>query len=252
MGTLTEQLMEEIEVQRFFPQNLAALLEFPETKMKYFGISTFKIREQDKEDQEKIVNHDFYLAAVLDNLFLYETHQKELNFRKSKNRWIFAEGIEYDALANRKYYDQLHGYSPLLVLRIHNWRQPVVNHFQFAELLRYADHEEFRKRGIAAAVLDSVSSALVNAYATRFVYVNYGWCSWPKKSQVIPACFSSDSFRESVMDCFVPHERTSFRETFLQDRNGFFRMTNPALHEQEYTVAMKKREEWRQYLDAEK
>jgi hypothetical protein len=222
MVNKNERIMEDAEVRRFFPDNLADLVGFPEEEIRYLGIHTKKPKEHNGVE---VVSESLYLAPTVNNAFLWESGDS-LDLRETRNRWIREEGVLYEDMAKRRYCDGMYGSSPLLVLRVQNRTQPVSDSFKFAELLRYADHEKFRGRGLATAVLDSVCDEMASSFGTNFVYVNYGWSAWPKKSEVIPVAFSSEDLREAVMGCFPPGYH--FDEFFRNfERTGFFRLTDP-------------------------
>ena len=220
---VNERIMEDTEVRRFFPDNLAELVGFPEEEIRYLGIHTKKPKVHNGVE---VVSESLYLAPTVkvNNTFLWR-NKESLDLRESKNRWIREEGILYEDMAKHRYSDGMYGSSPLLVLRVTNKTQPASDSFKFAELLRYADHQKFRGRGLATAVLDSICNEMASSFGTNVVYVNYGWCSWPKKSEVIPVAFSSKDLRKAVMGCRLPdYHSDEFFENF--DRAGFFKLTD--------------------------
>ncbi len=244
MANETERLMDNVEVRKFFPDNLADIVGFPEEKVRYVGIHTKKPKEHNGVE---VVSESLYLASVVSNLFLWNKDD-DLDLRQSKSKWIREEGVLYDEIAERKYRDTMYGYSPLLVLRVLNRTQPTTEPFKFAELLRYADHERFRRRGLATAVLGSVCDEMASSFGTHFVYVNYGWSSWPKKSEVIPVAFSSEELRRQVMDCFpLGYHSDVFFDNF--ERSGFFRVTDIEANASAHEAAMQRYEANAQRID---
>ena len=177
---------------------------------------------------------------MVSNLFLWN-HNDQLDLTRSRNRWIREEGVLYDEMAECQYRDSMYGYSPLLVLRVLNWTQPSTEPFRFAELRRYADHERFRRRGLATAVFDSVCGGMTSSFGTRFVYVNYRWSSDPKKSEVIPVAFSSEELQGQIMNCFPPdYQAYDFFHHF--ERTGFFKITDPKDNTRAHEAAMRQYE----------
>ena len=216
-----ERIMEDAQVRRFFPDNLADLVGFPEEKIRYVGIHTKKPIEHNGVE---VVSESLYLAPTVNNTFLWR-NKESLDLKESKNRWIRDEGVLYEDMAKRRYCDGMYGSSPLLVLRVLNRTQPASDSFKFAELLRYADHKKLRGRGLATAVLDSICGEMASSFGTNVVYVNYGWSSWPKKSDVIPVAFTSEEFQEEVMGCFpLAYHSDNFFGNF--ERTGFFKLTD--------------------------
>lgn len=236
MGNENERLMDSAEVRHFFPDNLAGIFGIPEERIGYVGIGHTKPTTEYK--RVEAVSESLYLASVVSNLHLWN-HKDTLDLKQSKSRWIREEGVLYEEMAVGKYRDRMYSFSPLLVLRILNRTQAASNPFQFAELRRYADHERFRRRGIATAVLDSVCDEMASSLGTRFVYVNYWWSSWPQKSNVIPASFSSEGLREQIRNCF-PRGRPSHDFFHDFERTGFFRITYSEENAREHEAAMQK------------
>ncbi len=229
-----ERLMNRDTVRRFFPRNLAELVSFPQEEIKCVGIESERTKEH---KGELVISKELYLAAVVSNLFLFKRNER-LDFRVSRNKWIRGEAEFYDAIAERTYREQLYGYSPLLVLRIQNWTQPQTSPFQFAELLRYADHDQFRRRGIASAVFDTVCTELTERYQTQFVYANFGWTSAPKSLKAIPICFCSEETIEEIRRCFP---RDYYSDSSFE-RTRFLRFMDATRHAIEYGKAMERYE----------
>ena len=229
---MIEKLIESEAVRKFFPEDLADIVGYKETEIKYTGIIITKNIGCNS------LHEQLYLAAMISNSYLQQI-EEQLDFAESGNFWICQEGLLYKKMANR-FGESMYGNSPLLVLRITNWTQPRSDHFRFAELLRYADHEQFRKKGLATAVLNSVSNQLRSSLGTDFVYVNFPWYGWPKASKVVPVEYSSETLRRDIMKCFVRGDFRHFEEPFFyqRDSSGFFRLTDPTLNQSEHEAAM--------------
>ena len=208
-----QRIMDSQEVQRFFPTNIAELFGLPSSGLRFFGIASEKERVL---DSVPMVNKGYGLYALVDRC----VHQgyDDLSFLNSKSRWIKGEHYPFDDL-RKKHREQIDGTYPLLYLYISTWLQPSEHPSRFAELLRYADHERFRKRGIASAVVESVCERMKEE-GTQYLFVNYGWTSWPKESHVVPVSFIDTHMQEEIMDCFPegycdPEEGDSeFKSTF--------------------------------------
>ena len=108
---------------------------------------------------------------------------------------------------------------------------------------------------MASAVLESVCERMKKE-GTEYLFVNYGWTSWPKASHVVPVPFIDSSIQEEIMDCFPegycdPEEGdSSFKNTFKNGReSGFFKFTDTKRNEREHEKAMKKYKTWCKKLD---
>src|SRR3989338_3709464 len=233
MSDFTKRLMEGDEVRRFFPANLADIVQFPSEVLKYFGIAENKTFE--------ITLRSLYLAALVEDHFLRKEKKTKLDFRDSTNTFIVGEGNIYTRMTEEQ--EGLNGYSPLLVLRTLPFPESgrtTSDQCKFVELRRYADHAQFRRRGLATATLELVSTELMASYGTKFLYVNYDWTSWPKASKVIPVDYASDDLIIKI-NPFVSSRRLN--------PFGFFKLTNKKEHQAEYEKAMRKWGEHRASLE---
>ncbi len=234
-NTQAEVLMNSWQVMKFFPADLADIVEFPEKDITYLGIH----RTAHKDHKGAlVVSQSLYLVAAVNNMFL-DNNDISLDMKESTKRWISNEGYAYDYLTQGKYHEVMYGYSPLLVLRIINRTLSPEEPFKFAELLRYADHERFRKRSVATKVLDLACEEMSTSFGTRFLYVFFGWSAWPKASQVIPVGYFPEKLKKEVMGCFPnDYYEKEFSDNF--DRCGFFRLTDPNANRREHKAAMKR------------
>ena len=233
-------LLERERVQSFFPQDLAARLDLPQERMDYFGLS-WECKEV--YQRMKVVHKSYTLMALLQSV--WSSPHPDLSFKKSDRLWIRDEHDHYEASAQKQYKKQLYGNYPLLLLTITNWCQPIETPFRFAELIRYADHERFRKRGIAAVTLDTVCSSMKQE-GTNYLYVNFGWGGWPKQSKVIPVGYIDKKVQDEIVGCLPPgYSKYGYEETGGYDHNfrssvnnGFFRLTNVQRNKEEHKKAM--------------
>ena len=256
--TLTERRevrLDPQEVQRFFPADISELFGLSEDDVHFFGIASEK---ENVEEGISLVNKSYSLYFLVNECKRPEL--ADLNFQKSRSKWIRLEHYTFEDV-RRNNYTILGGMYPLLYVYITNWNQTPEHSFRFAELLRYADHEQYRKRGIASAVLESVCKRMKEE-GTEYLYVNYYWSSWPKSSHVVPAPFIDDTTRGEILSCFPKeYDRNSdddrhvdaFTSNFTLFTPSFFKFIDKKRNEKEHKKAMKRYEECcREYDKQEK
>jgi len=240
MTNKTELALDYEKVRSFFPIDLPKLFELDEREMDFFGI----YHNEDKvHEGNSVVSRSYYLAALVNNQVT--TKYSNLSFQGSRNKWISLEDNTFRELRADKRFgsNHLEVKYPLLALWISNWCQPIENPFRFAELLRYADHEQFRRRGIATAVLDQVCERM-RLEGTEFVFVNYNWVDWSKQSEVIPAGIPK-RIQNEIMGCFpAGYYHEEYDANFVDSRrNGFFKFIDRARNSIEHKRAMRRHKE---------
>jgi hypothetical protein len=244
MTEKTEVQMNYDSVRSFFPSDLPRFFGLEEREMDFFGIN---FSENRVHGESRIVSRNYYLTALINR----QTTDKysNISFQPSENKWISLEDNIFREVRNDKRFSSSHLEMkyPLLALWVVNSGQPVETPFRFAELIRYADHEQFRKKGIASAVLSQVCERM-KTEGTEFVYVNYNWIKWPKKSEVVPVGVPG-SIRKEIVSCFPPKYLDYDRKFIGLGSNGFFIFTDRERNHAEHKRAMERHREHGKRID---
>lgn len=143
-------LLKEDSVAKYFPDDIVDLFGLSKDQVSFFGIHNFGIGNF-HNGRRKFWNK--YLAVLNDS----STTDLNLSFSKSSSHWIEGEHSRFLDLQKNKYPDSLFNKYPLLLLRLSSNNIGLDEDFKYVTLLRYADHDQYRNRGIATKVFDSVS-----------------------------------------------------------------------------------------------
>jgi hypothetical protein len=157
----------------YFPKEIKKMFNLPEDGLFFFGES---ISGTDSDSYGKGKFSSKYL------LLLHKPDITKINvsFIDSDRRWVRSEHSEFITL--KKYYpEQLYYSYPLLVLRLTTEYMRADKPFHYMNLLRYADHEAFRKQGIATIVFNSVTDKLKQD-KVKYLYMN-AWFKLPSTSK---------------------------------------------------------------------
>jgi hypothetical protein len=139
-------------VSSYFPKSIKEMFGLPEDGMFFFG------------ESKSGTDNDSYGDGKFAGKYLLLMHRPDItginvSMKDSDRRWIQNEHDEFLTL-KKTYHEQLSDSYPLIVLRLTSEYMRMDKPVHYMNLLRYADHEAFRKRGIATSVFDSVSVRL--------------------------------------------------------------------------------------------
>src|SRR3989344_2348325 len=188
-----ETLLEPSEAEGFFPKNLASMLGLPSKDVRFFG--TYR----EEKNSTNNLRTARYLVSYISRSALPD-ECKNLSLIMTDDDRIRCEAIGYNKEVSLKY-PVLEATVPLLIIRIRSyWFQHKDNPNKVVELHRYADHNRFRKRGLASAVLESVCQKM-RTKGTEYLYVNFPWERWPKSSKITPTLSAPNELRTRISDC---------------------------------------------------
>jgi len=219
-------------VKSYFPEGIENLLGVTGEQLSFFGIRYENMGRKPGGEWEKL--QQFYLAVVGREL---PAELRSLSFLKSRVDYIYEEGELFRDQFSQ-YYPSLEGTVPLLILRICGWGQPANLPYRVEELVRYADHEELRKRGLATSVVESVSRKL-SSEGVKYLWVNSDWHRWPSGIKPLPVRLISEDIKEEIMRSiggeYIPGTDACYDKF---NECGFFIITDKALHDKEYQTMM--------------
>jgi len=223
-----ETLLEPGEVKQFFPANFADLLGLPEHAINYFG--TY----QEETGEKGGISVTYYLVPNIKRSSL-RGELRILSLKVSDEPLIRGSAISYYEETVRDN-PSLQDTVPLLIVRLRgDLFQFESNPNRFIEIHRYADHLRFRRRGLATAVLESISNKM-RSKGTEYVYVSFPPERWPSSSKVIPALYASQELKSQIDSCFCPNSgHPGFGRGLYR---GFIIITDKASHQVEYENAM--------------
>ncbi|MGV8162557.1 MAG: hypothetical protein ACP5N2_04470 [Candidatus Nanoarchaeia archaeon] len=155
----TKEIILSSIVAEYFPNDIKNMFGLPEDGLFFFG-------ESNRGTDGKGKFSSNYL------LLLHKPAITKLNvsFNNSDRRWIQSEHDEFLTLKN-SYPEQLYHSYPLLVLRLTSEYMRESKPIHYMNLLRYADHETFRRRGIATGVFNSVADKLKQD-GVKYLYID--------------------------------------------------------------------------------
>lgn len=221
------KLIAKSEVQSYFPGNVSELFGL-EKNVYFFGLMKTGGYKQENVPVAKFKS--LYLSVLYNTLLKHPDVLTSCDMKNSKRHRISEEGFEFSKL--KKEHSELYSMDPLIILRLSSHLIKEDENFIFTELLRYADHEKFRGRGIATQVFEAICEKC-RTDNLKYMYVDDRTkTGWPSRSRLIGKNWLTDGMFNEI--CATYYDKPRDEVFQVPYSANLIRILNDAEHEKLY------------------